>query len=214
MPQYLTSRQHHHAPHRGSPLRGQEQACYRFVTSRCLDEVTFSSLTYFQGSVERSTKLRLADPPCFSRIKRFMITLTAGGELVARQAWQPRWGTWRPNVGDGTVLRHPPGCPGQGIMTDLVFAPGQRTKCGWALASQGSAAHTGHHVVLLQTPAAAKTADTGVKLSADPSRVVTGIRPASHSHGVRLRCGRSVLGPTAPMAYERHLGVTSSGHRP
>lgn len=70
---------------------------------------------------------------------------------MARQAWQPRWGTWRPNVGDSTVLRPPPGRPGQGIMTELVVDPGKRSNCGRALASQRSGAHTGHHVVLLQT---------------------------------------------------------------
>jgi hypothetical protein len=133
---------------------------------------------------------------------------------VARQARQPRWGAWRPEVGDGTVPGHLPGRPGQGIMTELAFAPGQRITSGWVLAFQRSGAHTGHHVVLLQTPAAAKTADTGVKLSAEPSRVMPGIWPVSHSHSVRVRCKRNVLGPTAPMAYARHLGVTSSGHRP
>jgi hypothetical protein len=142
---------------------------------------------------------------------------------VARQARQPRWGTWRPNVGDGTVRWPPPGRPGQGIMTDLVFAPGPRIKCGRAPASQRSGAHTGHDVVLLQTPAdvvllqtpaAAKTADTGVKLSAEASRVVTSVRSVSHPHGVRVRCGRNAPGPTAPMAYERHLAATTSGHRP
>jgi hypothetical protein len=124
---------------------------------------------------------------------------------VARQARQPRWGTWRPNVGDGTVRWPPPGRPGQGIMTDLIFTPGPRIKCGRALAFQKSGAHTGHHVVLLQTPAVTKTADTGVKLSAEASCVVTGIRSVSHSHGVRVRCRRHASGPTAPLAYERHL---------
>jgi hypothetical protein len=133
---------------------------------------------------------------------------------VARQACQPRWGTRWPNVGDGTVLWHPPGCPGKGIMTELIFAPGQRIRCGRALASQRSGAHTGHDAVLLQTQAAAKTADAGVKLSADASRVVTGVRSVSHSHAVRVRCGRNAPGPTAPMEYERHPGVTTSGHRP
>jgi hypothetical protein len=117
---------------------------------------------------------------------------------VARQAWQLRWSTWRPNVGDGTVLWHPPGCPGKGIMTELIFAPGQRIRCGWGRAPQGSDAHTGDHVVLLQTPAAAKAADTGVKLSAEASRVATGIRFVSYSHGVRVRRGRHARGPTAP----------------
>jgi len=118
---------------------------------------------------------------------------------VARQAWQPRWGTWRPNVGDdGTVRWHPQGCPGQGIMTDLIFAPGQRTKCRRVLAFRRSGAHTGHYVALLQTPAATllqtpaatKIADPGVKLSAEPPRVVTGVRSVNHAHGVRIRCGR------------------------
>lgn len=92
---------------------------------------------------------------------------------MARQAWQPRWGTRRPNVGDSTVRWPPPGCPGQGIMTELIFAPGQQIRCVPALASQRSGAHTGRHVVLLQTLAAAKAADTGVKLSAEASRVPT-----------------------------------------
>ena len=137
--------------------------------------------------------------------------------LVPRQVRQPCWGTWRPNVGDGTVLWHQPGRPGKGIMTEPIFAPGQRIKCEWAewaLAAQRSGAHTGNDVVLLQTPAAAKTADTGVKLSAEASCVVTGIRSVSHSHAVRVRCGRQAPGPTASMADARHLGVTASGHRP
>lgn len=128
---------------------------------------------------------------------------------MARQAWQPRRGTWRPYARDGTVLWHPPGRPGQGIMTDLIFAPWQRIRCGWALASQGSGAHTGDQVVLLQTPAAAKTADTGVKLSAEASREVTGIRTGIHSRGVCVRCGRNAPGATAPRAYERHREVTT-----
>jgi hypothetical protein len=123
---------------------------------------------------------------------------------MARQARQPRWGTWRPNVGDGTGLWHP-GCPGQGIMTEVIRAPAQRIRCGWVLASQRASAHTGHNVVLLQTPAAPSTAGTGVKLSAQASCVVTGIRSVSHSHGVRLRCARNTPGPMGPMAYERHL---------
>jgi hypothetical protein len=135
-----------------------------------------------------------------------MITLTDGGELVARQAQQPRWGTWRPNAGDGTVLRPPPGRPGPEVTTDRVFAPGQRIKSGWALASRRSDAHTGDHVVLLQTlagrstapdPGSGQTADTGVKLSAEPSRVVTGIRSVTHSRGVRARRRRHAPGPMA-----------------
>ena len=133
---------------------------------------------------------------------------------MIRQAGQTCRGTWRLSVGDGAVLWHRPGCLGAGIMTELIFASGQRSKCGGALASQGSDAHTESDQVLLQTPAAAETADCGVKLSAEASHVVTGIRSASRSHGVRVRCGRSAPGPTAPMAYERHLGVTASGHRP
>jgi hypothetical protein len=116
---------------------------------------------------------------------------------VARQAWQPCWGTWRPEVGDGTIAWPPPGPPGQGVRTDLIVAPGQQFRSGRALASQTSDAHTGHHVVLLQTPAdvvllqtpaAAKTADTVVKLSAEPSRAVTRIRSVGQSRGVRVRC--------------------------
>jgi hypothetical protein len=122
-------------------------------------------------------------------------------------------GTWRRNVGDGAVLWHRPGCLGTGIMTELIFAPGQRSKCGGALASRGSDAHTESDLVLLQTPAAAEIAD-GVKLSAEASHVVTGIRSASRSHGVRVQCGRYAPGPTVPMAYEPHLGLTTSGHRP
>ena len=133
---------------------------------------------------------------------------------MARQARQICRGTWRLNVGDGAVFWHRPGCPGKGIITELIFAPGQRIRCGRALASQRSGAHTGHDAVLLQTQAAAKTADTGVKLSAEASRVVTGVRSVSHSHAVRVRCGRNAPGPTAPMEYERHPGVTTSGHRP
>ena len=133
---------------------------------------------------------------------------------MARQAWQICRGTWRLNVGDGAVLWHRPGCPGKGIITELIFAPGQRSKCGWALVAQGSGAQTGNDVELLQTLAARETADKWVKLSAEASRVVTGIRSASHPHAVRARWGRHAPGPTAPMAYERHLGVTTSGHRP
>jgi hypothetical protein len=94
-------------------------------------------------------------------------------------------------------------------MTELTFAPGQRSKCGWALVSQGSGAHTGDSAVLFQTPAAAETAENGVKLSAEASRVVTGIRSASRSDGVGIRCGRDAPGPTPPMAYEWHPGVTT-----
>jgi hypothetical protein len=130
---------------------------------------------------------------------------------VARQAWQICRGTWRLNVGDGAVLRHRPGCRGKGIMTELVFARGQRPKCGWALVSQGSGAQTWNDVELLQTPAARETADKRVKLSAEASHAVTGIRSASHPHAVRARCGRHAPGPTAPMAYERHLALTTSG---
>ena len=133
---------------------------------------------------------------------------------MARQARQICRGTRRLNVGDGAVSWHRPGCPGKGIITELIFAPGQRAKCGWALVSQGSGAHTGNHLALLQTPAAGETADNGVKLSAETSHPVTGIRSASHPHAARARCGRHTTGPTAPMAYERHLGVTTSGHRP
>lgn len=127
---------------------------------------------------------------------------------MARQAWQPRWGTWRPNVGDDSTVRWPPqGCPGQGIMTDLILAPGQRTKCRRVVAFRRSGAHTGHDVALLQTPAvallqtpaAAKTAGTGVKLSAETSRVAAGVRSVSHPHGVRLRCGRG----TSQRGHER-----------
>jgi hypothetical protein len=130
---------------------------------------------------------------------------------VARQARQICRGTRRLNVGDGAVLWHRPGCLGKGIITALIFAPGQRPTCGWALVSQGSAAHTGNDVELLQTPAAGETADKGVKLSAEASHAVTGIRSASRSHGVRARCRRHAAGPTAPMTYERHLALTTSG---
>jgi hypothetical protein len=91
---------------------------------------------------------------------------------VARQAWQPRRGTWRPNVRDRTCSLAPAGLPWPG-MTELLLAPGQRDRCGWVLACRRSGAHTGHDVVLLQTLAAAKTADTGVKLSAEASRAAT-----------------------------------------
>jgi hypothetical protein len=130
---------------------------------------------------------------------------------VARQARQICRGTWRLNAGDGAVPWHRPGCPGKGIITALIFAPGQRPKCGPALVSQESAAHTGNDVELLQTPAARETADKRVKLSAEASHAVTGIRSASHPHGVRARCRRHAPGPTAPMAYERHLAVTTPG---
>jgi len=75
-----------------------------------------------------------------------MIALTAGGELVARQAQQPRWGTWRPDAGGGTVLWPPPDRPGPGVLAHRVVAPGQRIKCGRALASRRSDAHTGDHL--------------------------------------------------------------------
>jgi len=132
---------------------------------------------------------------------------------VAPQAWQICLGTWRLNVGNGAVLWHRPGRLGEGMMTELIFGPGQRSKCGRDLVSQKSGAHTGSYVVLLQTPAAAETADNGIKLSAEASRVVTGIRSASHSHCVRVRCGRNAPGTTASMAYQQHLGVNTSGLR-
>ena len=117
---------------------------------------------------------------------------------MARPTWQPRQSTWRPDAGPGTVLRHSPGRPGKSIMTDLIFTPGPRIKYRRVLAFRRSGAHTGHYVALLQTPAATllqtpaatKIAGPGVKLSAEPPRVVTGARSVSHAHGVRLRCGR------------------------
>jgi hypothetical protein len=128
---------------------------------------------------------------------------------VARQARQIRRGTRRLNAGDRAVPWHRPGCLGKGIITELSFAPGQRPKCGRALVPQGSAAHTGNDVELLQTPAARETADKRVKLSAAASHAVTGIRSASHPPAVRARCGRPWS--DGPMAYERHLAVTASG---
>ena len=144
-PQYHKSSASPRAPSRvASPW--SSEACYGFVTIRCLDEVTSPRLVYSQDFVERSTK------------------------------------------------RSDDGCRrGKGIMTELTFAPGQRSRCGWALVSQGSGAHTGDSAVLFQTPAAAETAGNGVMLSAEASRAVTGIRSASRSHGVRVRCGRHAL---------------------
>ena len=121
---------------------------------------------------------------------------------MARQAWQICRGTRRLNVGDGAVPWHRPGCPGKGIMTELIFAPGQRPGCGWGLVSQESGVHTGNDVVLLQTPVAQETAD-GVELSAEASHAVAGIRSANHFHGIRARYGRHAPGPTVSMAYER-----------
>lgn len=184
-----------------------------FVTIRRLDEITFSNVTYSQDIVERSTKSGLLIP--------VLLGIQEIHDLSPQEvsSWPDRrgrsaWARGRLNVGDGAVLQHRPGCRGKGIMTELIFAPRQRSKCcWWALVSQESGAHTGDGVVLLQTPAAAKTADDGVKLSAETSRVVTGIRSASRSHGVRERYRTHGPGPTAPMAYEWHLGVTTSGHR-
>ena len=130
---------------------------------------------------------------------------------MTRQAWQTCRGTWRLSVGDGAVLWHRPGCLGHGTSTELIFAPGQRPECGRALVSQGSDAHTGNHVELLQTPAARKTAANGVKLSAEAPHPAAGIRPASRPHGVPVRYGRHAPGPTAPMAYEQHPGDDHSG---
>jgi len=122
---------------------------------------------------------------------------------VARQARQICRGTRRRNAGAGAVLWHRPGCPGTGIMTELIFAPGQRPECGWVLVFQGSGAYTGNGVVLLQTPVAQETADNGVELSADAPHVAAGIRSASRSHGVRAQCGRNAPGPTVSMARDR-----------
>ena len=131
---------------------------------------------------------------------------------MAGQAWQPRWGAWRPKAGDRTVPRHLPGRPGQGVMTELASSPGGRIRCRRVLAFQRSGAHTDRDVVLLQTsadvvllqtPAAEKTADTGVKLSAEASREVSGFRSANRSH-VRVWRERCVPGPTAPLAYRPH----------
>ena len=52
---------------------------------------------------------------------------------MARQAWQICRGTRRLNVGAGAVLWHRPGCPGKGIMTELIFAPGNDPDAGGAL---------------------------------------------------------------------------------
>jgi hypothetical protein len=71
--------------------------------------------------------------------------------------------------------------------TELIFAPGQRSKCGPTLVSQESGAHSGSSVVLFQTPAAGETADNGVKLSAEASHVAAGIRSASRSDCVRVQ---------------------------
>ena len=80
---------------------------------------------------------------------------------MARQARQICRGTRRPDAGDGAAPWHRPDCPGKGIITEVILAPGQRPNGGWALVSQGSGAHTGNDVELLQTPAAAETAITG-----------------------------------------------------
>jgi hypothetical protein len=190
-----------------------DQVRYRFVTIRCLDEITFSNVPYSQDIVERSTKNGLLIP--------VLLVIQEIHALSPQEvsSWPGKRGRsagarGRLNVGDGAALWHRPTCRGQDIMTDLILAPRQRSTCWSALVSQESGAHTGNGVVLLQTPAAAKTADDGVKLSAEASRVVTGIRSASRSHGVRVRGGRHAPSPTAPMAYERHLRVTTSGHRP
>jgi hypothetical protein len=140
---------------------------------------------------------------------------------VAGQAWQPRWGAWRPKAGDGTVPWPLPGRPGQRVMTELVSSPGGRIRCRRVLAFQRSGAHTDRDVVLLQTsadvvllqtpadlvllqtPAAEKTADKGVELSGEASREVSGFRSANRSH-VRVRRERPVPGPTALMAYKPH----------
>jgi hypothetical protein len=128
---------------------------------------------------------------------------------VARQAQQICRGTRRLNAGDGAVLWHRPGFPGQGIMTELIPAPRKRPNCRWILVSQGSGAHSGIDVELLQTPAAQETADNGVELSAEAPPLMTGIRSANHSHGVRARHGRHPPGPAAPMARGR-----PRAHRP
>jgi hypothetical protein len=125
---------------------------------------------------------------------------------VARQAWQICRGTWRLDVGDDAMLWHRPGCLGKGIMTELTFGPGQRPECEWALVSQGSGAHTGNGVVLLQTPAATETADNGVKLSAEASHVVTGIRSASHSQEPIKKPGRRRIRSSASPLFR---GVTT-----
>jgi len=111
---------------------------------------------------------------------------------MARQARQICRGTRRLNPGGGAVLRHRPGRLGKGIITELIFAPGQRPKCGRALVSQESGAHTGNDVELLQTPAARETADKRVKLSAEASHAVTGIRSGA------LAMSGSQPAPVAP----------------
>ena len=95
-------------------------------------------------------------------------------------------------------------------------------------------------VVLLKTPAVAEPTEAGVVLSAEASHVVTGIRSASRSQGVRVACGRHVRDPRrgveagdvmpVPLAgqrirgpyttvaavlatYDQHLGLTTARSR-
>lgn len=122
---------------------------------------------------------------------------------MARQAWQICRGTWRLNVRNGAVLWHRPGCRGKGIMTELIFAPGQPPKCGWVLVSPGSGGSHWQSRSTAPDPGSEETADNGVELSVEASHVVTGIRSANHSHGVRVRCGRNAPDPTVSMARDR-----------
>jgi hypothetical protein len=137
---------------------------------------------------------------------------------VARQARQICRGTWPLNVGDGAVYFHRPGCFGNSILTELTFTRGQRFKYGRPVVSQESGAENGNGVVLLQTPAAAETADKGVKLSADASHVVTSIRLASRPGTVRTQYpwpdGPNDICTASRRDYFRALAVNGSQPAP
>jgi hypothetical protein len=78
-------------------------------------------------------------------------------------------------------------------------------------------------VVLLQIPAVAEPTEVGVELSAEAAHVVTGIRSASRSQGVRVGRGRHARDPrgsveagdvmTVPLAGQPGHGITASLRR-
>ena len=106
---------------------------------------------------------------------------------MARQAWQICRGTWRLNVGNGAVLWHRPDWPGEGIMTELVFAPGQRFKCRWVLVSPGSGARDrlGSHLPRTMLPP--RWISPASRLSA--TRPSADHKPINHQSRIASRVG-------------------------
>ena len=104
-------------------------------------------------------------------------------------------------------LSHKPVFLGEGIMIEVIFARGKNPVRSSTCRRRDPAAILADSVALPQTRAVAEPIKVGVEVSAKASHVMTDIRSASHSQGIR--------GPYATMAvalaaYEQHLGLTTS----